>query len=634
MRTYVRFLLLALVIFLACRNQRSVVVNPTTTAQGSVGSANDPHSVWRPDQAQMEHLVWQERVDSARKALCGTASWHFVRPAGGQLDLDTRDLKVERVTDLLGREIPFRLHKAHPVLGSRLEITLPPGTAGVKIDYETSPKASGLQWLTPEQTAGKRHPYLFSQAQAIHARSFVPLPDTPSVRFTFEAELTVPAELRGLMAAEFVSRQVRGAMATERWRMTRRIPGYLLAFAVGDLVSREIGSRSRVWAEPSVIKRAAWEFGEIEKYIRIAESILGPYPWGRYDILIMPPSFPFGGMENPMLTFVSPTLLVGDRSAVDVVAHELAHSWGGNLVGGAFAARDSWINEGMASYLERRFSEARLGKEAAALSWALAWKDLEKAVQSQIRDGHPEWAVLALRVGPETDPDDAYSDVPYEKGAFFLRELERLVGRDRFDRFLRAYFARFPFRNIATEQFLAFVRQELPEVGGKVDIQKWVYEPGMPTVSSMPRSTRLEAIEALKGRLPTAQLAGRWSPTEWKLYLESLPHEYPAAPATRELCRELEARFGLTARPNLEIATSWLEVAILAGYTTPAVLARAERVVGTVGRMKYLKPLYRAAVKNPATRSHALAWAKLFAPRYHPIAVKAVEGIVAPPPKP
>ncbi len=633
MRTAARIIILGILVFVGCLNQRSVIVTALAPAViGSTAFANDPHSVWRPDQAQMEHLVWQERVDSARKALCGTAIWHFVRPAGGQLDLDTRDLKVERVTDLLGRKIPFRLHKAHPVLGSRLQIALPPGTAGVKIDYETSPNASGLQWLTPEQTAGKKFPYLFSQAQAIHARSFVPLPDTPAVRFTFDAELTVPKELRGLMAGEFVSRQVHGTTATERWRMTKPIPSYLLAIAVGDLVSREIGPRSRVWAEPSVVEKARYEFGEIEKYLKIAERIVGPYPWGRYDILVMPPSFAHGGMENPMLTFVSPTLLVGDRSAVDVIVHELAHSWAGNLTGGASSARDFWLNEGLTSYLERRFSEAHLGQEAAALSWALAWKDLQKAVQDQIRDGHPEWTALAAQVGAEVDPDDAYSDVPYEKGAYFFRELERLVGRERFDRFLRAYFGRFAFRNITTEQFLAFVRQELPEVVGKVDLQKWVYEPGMPTVSLMPRSTRLEAIEALKGGLPNNELAGRWSPTEWKLYLESLPHAYPATPTTRELCHQLEARFGLTARPNLEIATSWLEVAILAGYTTQAVLARAERVVGEVGRMKFLKPLYKAVYKNLTTRFYALLWARRFGPRYHPIAVKAVEGIIAPPP--
>ncbi|HZJ55408.1 MAG TPA: M1 family aminopeptidase/hydrolase, partial [Myxococcaceae bacterium] len=325
----------------------------------------DPHSHTDLTQPHQLHLSWKVEVDFAGRTLRGTATLRFDR-GGSPVDLDSRGLVVESVTALDGRPLSFELGPSEPILGERLRVELPPGVDTCVVGYRTGADASALQWLEPEQTAGGKSPFLYSQCQAIHARSVVPLQDTPRLRITYEAELTVPAALRALMAAAAVDREVRGDRAVERYRMDEPIPPYLLAFAVGDVASRDLGPRSRVWAEPSVVGRAAHEFAGVDRMLTSAEALFGPYPWGRFDLLVLPPSFPYGGMENPRLTFLTPTLLTGDRSLVSVVAHELSHSWTGNLVSNA-SAEDFWLNEGFTVFAERRILEVLEGPEMVAL---------------------------------------------------------------------------------------------------------------------------------------------------------------------------------------------------------------------------------------------------------------------------
>jgi leukotriene-A4 hydrolase len=579
----------------------------------------DPHSYFDDTQARVRALDWHVTVDFDRRVLRGSAALHFAAPtaAPGRLDLDTRDLRIHAVATLDGRPVAFSLDPADAVLGARLRLDVPAEATGVRLTYETSPEASALQWLTPRQTDGGRHPFLFSQCQAIHARSVLPVQDTPRVRITYTAEVFVPAPLRALMAAAFDGREVRGEVAIERWHMPQPIPPYLFAFAVGELESRELGPRSRVWAEPGVVERAATEFADVDAMLLAAEGLFGPYPWDRFDVLTMPPSFPYGGMENPRLTFVTPTLLAGDRSLVNVVAHELAHSWTGNLVTNA-DAEHFWLNEGFTVYAERRIQERLEGEEITALHAALGRAALDEAI-AEFGD---QPALTRLRTHLwDVDPDQAYSVVPYEKGYLFLVTLEAHLGRPAFDALLRRYIETFGFQSITTDDFTAFVQQHAPGALAAVHAKAWIDGPGVPENAPAPRSVRLDRLRSVGAALPDPAVAAAWTPAEWQLYLQGLLDAAGAAP-----CEALEAHWQLTESRNYEVLVAWLELGLRAGYA-PAV-DRTVAVLGEVGRMKYLKPLYRALSANPETKAIAHATFERNGAGYHPIARQVIAGLL------
>lgn len=575
----------------------------------------DPHSYADSTQPETASLALHAAVDFATRTLRATATLTFCAPGAGPLDLDTRGLTIHGVTDLAGVPLPFTLHPADPILGARLAIQLPPGTAGVTVAYTTSPDASALQWLTPAQTAGGKAPFLFSQCQAIHARSVVPLQDTPRLRIRFEARISVPAGLTAVMAAAAVGRSDGPEGPTFAFAMPQPIPPYLLAFAVGDLGSRDLGPRSRVWAEPAQLDAAAWEFAGVEAMIVAAEALFGPYDWERFDVLTMPPSFPYGGMENPRLTFLTPTLLAGDRSLVNVLAHELAHSWTGNLVTNA-NAEHFWLNEGFTVYAERRILEALEGAELGAMHAALG----RNALESEVRRFAATPGLVRLRTHLDgIDPDDAFSQIPYEKGYLFLRTLEEDVGRPAFSAFLRRYIRHFAFRSITTEDFVAFVETELPGALDRVGAAEWLHGEGIPANAPRARSERLLALEALGAAVPTDAQAAEWTPTEWTLYLDSVPR-----PASPETCAWLQARIG--GSENYEIVVSWLKLAVASGHL--GVLPRVETVLTRVGRMKYLRPLYAALAARADTVEFARRVYASAKEGYHPIARQGIEGIL------
>lgn len=578
----------------------------------------DPHSYADDTQPRTKTFDWQASVDFAKRVLEAEVALHFTAPAaGGPLDLDTRGLQIEAVLDAGGNALAYTLHPADPVLGSRLEIAVPSGASSIRIRYRTSPDASALQWLTPEQTLGKKHPYLFSQCQAIHARSIVPCQDTPSIRQTYTASLNVPSSLRAVMAAAPLGHEVHGDRAVDRFEMPQPIPPYLFAFAVGDLTSKDLSKRSRVWAEPAQLEAAAWEFEHVEDHVRAAEALFGPYDWDRFDLLVMPPSFPYGGMENPRLTFLTPSLLAGDRSLVNVVAHELAHSWTGNLVTNT-TAEHFWLNEGFTVFAERRILEALEGPEMATLHAAIGHQKLQQTIEQFA--SRPELTKLRTQL-TGVDPDDAFSIVPYEKGYLFLKALEAAAGRPAFDAFLGKWLGAHRFGAVDTDDFLALVERENPGLLAKVDAKAWIDAPGLPANYAKPESARLSAVLAFTGSVPTKEQTKDWGATEWVLYLEAMPR-----PSSLEICGELDDTYELTKATNPEVLASWLTLACESGYAK--VLPRVETVLAQTGRMKYLKPLYRALAGRAETKPLAQSLFAKLREQYHPIAQQVVSSLL------
>jgi leukotriene-A4 hydrolase len=577
-------------------------------------SRPDPHSYADTDHPQTETLTWRAQVDFATRILTCEVTLHL-RGDGPVLDLDTRDLDVREVTTEAGAPLPFTLHPADPILGARLTVELTPGISAVRVAYRTSPDASALQWLGPEGTAGKREPFLFSQCQAIHARSIIPCQDTPRRRIRYRAALTVPRRLRSLMAAGFVGRREEGDLAVDSWEMPQPIPPYLLGIAVGDLVSRDLDARSRLWAEPSVMDACAWELESTPSLVAAGEALFGPYPWDRFDVLVMPPSFPYGGMENPRLTFVTPTLICGDRSQVSVIAHELAHSWTGNLVTNS-SAEHFWLNEGWTRYAELRLVEATEGVSVAALHEAIARRALDEALRHQFEAGHPELTKLRLHL-TGVDPEDASSVIPYDKGYLLLRAIEDQVGRPRFDSFLRSWIEGHAFQTVTTEDFVAFTEAQLPGVLAAVRADDYLHAPGLPDHVPVIRDAILDEIAA-QGTTPPA--GDSWSPLAWELWLETLPRPVP-----RALLDALHPR--LDGARNYELLVAWLSLAAEAGYE-PA-LPRIEHTLKSVGRMKYLRALYHALAAKDATRTFARRVFTEAAPGYHPIARMVMDRVIA-----
>lgn len=588
----------------------------------------DVHSRGRPGIVRVRRVDLDLTASFDRKELSGTATLLVGRandaPEASTVILDTRGLLIRRVeagTEGHLAEAHFKLGPDDSNLGAALTIELPRHADRVRVAYTTTPGAKALQWLDPPQTAGGVRPLLFTQSQAIHARSWLPIQDSPGVRLTFGATIRVPKGLRAVMGAEFVSEDDVGEGLTAfRFEMPEPIPAYLIALAVGDLDFQALGPRTGVYAERPLLAKAAHEFADVEKMVEAAEARYGPYRWGRYDVLVLPPSFPFGGMENPRLTFATPTILAGDRSLVSLIAHELAHSWSGNLVTNA-SWRDFWLNEGFTVYLERRIVEDLYGRDLAEMEAVLGFEKLEEDLAKL----PPADQVLHIDLEGR-DPDDGVTHIPYEKGALFLTALERAVGRERFDAFLKAYFAHFAFRGITTGEFTGYLREHLPT---DIDLNAWLETPGLPEGHPTFASRRFAAVNAVARRwldgdvaaldLPTAD----WSTAEWLRFLHALPGDLQA-----DRLAELDAAFHLTDRQNAEVAESWLLLAIRARYE-PAD-ARLETFLTTIGRRKFLMPLYGALLKVDPARARAI-FEKARA-SYHPISDESVERLLNAPP--
>ena len=600
-------------------------------------SIQDFHSYANPAAVRVRHVDLDWNVLFDQKILKGTVVLTLERTSQSDpLILDTRDLKIEKVeTSADGTHYSngtFTIGDNDKILGAPLTIPLPGKADRVRIHYSTSPGASGLQWLEPAQTAGKKEPFLFSQSEAIHARSWIPLQDTPQVRVTYTARVHTPPSLLAVMSAENLSGTARDGDYS--FRMRQPIPSYLIALAVGDLRFRRLGPRTGVYAEPHTINLAARELSDTEKMVVATEQLYGPYRWGRYDILVLPPSFPYGGMENPRLTFATPTILAGDKSLVSLVAHELAHSWSGNLVTNA-TWRDFWLNEGFTTYLERRILEAVYGRPRAEMEAALGLRDLNEDIATL--DDRDEILHIDLK---GRDPDDGSTDIPYEKGALFLRHLEATFGRARFDRFLKSYFNHFAFQSIVTDQFVAYLKQNLldqdPALAARVPVDEWINKPGLPASAPKPTSPAFGRVEEqaklwLDGKITAAKIpTAKWTTQEWLHFLRFVSEPRPVGvaggPSSAARMAELDNAFHLTRSGNSEIAFQWLLMSIRNRYE-PA-YPPLDEFLTTIGRRKFIKPLYEELAKTPEGRERALAIYRRARPTYHPIAVATIDDVL------
>jgi leukotriene-A4 hydrolase len=586
--------------------------------------ARDVHSYGNPAEVRVRHVSLDLNVVFDEHTVKGTAVLTVEResPQAKHIILDSRVLQIDE-TEVSAdgthyREARFDTGNSDPILGTPLTIDIAPDTKFVRIRYSTSPSsATALQWLAPEQTEGKQQPFLYTQGEAIHTRSWIPLQDSPGVRVSWDARVKTPKGLKPVMSA---------VAKDGVFTMEHPVPPYLIALAVGDLEFRSTGPRTGVWAEPSVLKKAAEEFSDTEKMVEAAEQLYGPYRWERYDLLVLPPSFPFGGMENPCLTFVTPTVIAGDKSLVSLIAHELAHSWSGNLVTNATWS-DFWLNEGYTVYFERRILEQIYGRNREEMEAVLGYQDLLEELKSH--PAHDQILAIDLK---GRDPDDGMTEIPYEKGALFLRAVEQAVGRDRLDAYLKDYFDHFAFHSITTAQSLDYMQHHLFAPERKPDaradapvpkpisfpVKEWVYQAGLPASAVPPRSEAFAVVDlAIADWLHGRSIAtAAWTTQEWLRFLRGLPEKLDA-----HKLKALDTSFHFTASANNEILAQWLLMAVKNRYA-PA-NDRLEEFLTTVGRRKYVKPLYVAM-----DYKHAEAIYQKARPLYHPITQATIDQVI------
>ncbi len=583
------------------------------------------HSYALPNEAVVKHLNLDVEVSFDEQKISGWATYDIETSADAQkvvFDVKDLDIKSVKVDDSLTTE--WWLGDPREFMGQSLEIAIKPEVKQVSIEYSTTDGAEALQWLNPQQTAGKEHPFLFTQSQAILARTWLPCQDSPGIRYTYEATVKVPSGLLALMSAE--NPVAVDSSGVYQFKMDQPIPSYLMALSVGNLEFQAIGDRTGVYAEPSVLAAAAYEFADMQKMLVSAEKIYGPYAWERYDVIVLPPSFPFGGMENPRLTFATPTILAGDRSLTALVAHELAHSWSGNLVTNA-TWNDFWLNEGFTVYFERRIMEDVYGKEYANMLAILGRQDLGHTIEA-FKDT-PDDTKLKLALDGR-NPDEGMSDIAYEKGYFLLRTLEENVGRERFDAFLNSHFSGNAFKTIDTEQFLKNLKADLldgdMEKYKSLKIDEWVYEAGIPENCAVVESGLFAQVEAqldtfMQGANASDLDTANWTTHHWLHFLRSIP-----ASISTDQMATLDKAFGFTNTGNSEIACEWFVLSINKGYS--AADEAIEDFLVTVGRRKFLSPIYGALAEADPTLERPRKIYEQARPNYHSVSTNTLDALL------
>ncbi len=600
-----------------------LLINAATNAATVI----DPHSAALPDEAVVTHLHLKLDVDFNEENLKGTATWSIKTAlSASKIMFDAGGLIINHITDQNGKNLSYELIKRNDYLGDALKVSITPATTIVSINYQTGKNAYALQWLTPEQTSGKKYPFLYTQSESIAARSWLPCQDSPGIRFTYDAVVQVPKDLMAVMSA--VNPVAKNNTGLYAFIMKQSIPSYLMALAVGDIRFHVIGKRTGVYAEPVVLPKAVYEFADMEKMLETAEKLYGPYRWQRYDLIVLPPSFPFGGMENPRITFTTPTILAGDRSLVSLVAHEMAHSWSGNLVTNA-TWNDFWLNEGFTVFLERRIDEELYGKSFTDMEAFLGLRDLKETI-NEMGANNPD-TKLKLNLD-NRDPDDGMNDIAYEKGYNFLKVLQQRIGKEAFDAFLKRYFNDNAFTGMTTENFILYMNKYLIDPNIKaysgMNVNDWVYEPGLPSNCIPIKAERFLIIDSLSNLLIHGVKASslnttNWSTQEWIHFINRLDTS-----SLSKRLGEFDEAFHFTTSGNSEIQAAWYLLAVKNQYQTA--YPQMESFLIQIGRRKYLMPLYKELIKTPEGQKLAVSIFSKAKANYHPIAQKSVEEILKP----
>ncbi|MCV2486154.1 M1 family aminopeptidase/hydrolase [Flavobacterium sp. SH_e] len=588
-------------------------------------AVTDEHSYSKPELAVAKHLDLDIKVDFDTQTISGKASWLIDNISkGNEIIFDENTLNITKVT--LGddeKETIFELGKDTEFHGKPLHITIEPNTTKVNIYYSTTKDAVALQWLKPEQTADKKKPFLFSQGESVWSRTWIPCQDSPGIRFTYNAKVTVPKDLLAVMSA--VNPQKKNDTGVYTFKQDKAIPSYLMAIAVGDIEFQAIDNRTGVYAEPSMLKRSAYEFAELGKMVNAAEKLYGPYRWGRYDVLVLPPSFPYGGMENPNLTFLTPGVIAGDRSLTSLLAHELGHSWSGNLVTNA-TWDDIWLNEGFTTYVEHRIGEAIFGKKEFEMQNVITNKELTDNV-AEYGDTNPDTRLKVSLTG--RNPDDGISQIPYVKGYAFLRVIENAVGRDKFDPFIKNYFDSHAFKSITTEDFVKYLNENLIKgdkaLADKIQLDNWIYKPGIPSNILPVSSAEFDAIDAIQKSWRETGVVGLSkkiiTTAEKQHFIDHLP-----ADITAKEMEAIDKEFNFTKGGNFIIKRQWFVQAIRHQYKVadPAI----EQFLIGISRTGSVMMLYKEMVKTPEGK----VWAKQIFDKaksgYHATTIQAVEGVL------
>ncbi|WP_186280010.1 M1 family metallopeptidase [Fluviicola chungangensis] len=629
------FSIAALILFISSCENDTKPLNKDQSINGVV-AGHDAHSYSNTDEIRTKHLDLELDVDFEKKTIYGIARHQMERLKDTDTAIfDINGPEIQKVT--LGKkgqekETDFIIGTMQEFIGQPLSIKIDKNTEYINIYYKTTENAGALDWMEPELTEGKKHPYLYTQGQAILTRTWIPVQGTPANRITYSADVTVPVELLALMSAS--NPQVKNPEGKYHFEMKQPIPVYLIALAVGNLEYKSLGKNCGVYTEPEMIDKAVWEFEDLPKMIRAAENLYGPYQWEQYDVIVLPYSFPFGGMENPRLTFANPTLIAGDRSAVSVIAHELAHSWSGNLVTNA-SWNDFWLNEGFTVYFENRIMEELYGKEVADMLSLIEFQELQtEMAQLDQEDTH-----LKLKLS-KRNPDDGMTSVAYVKGAFLLKTLERDFGRQRFDAFLKRYFKDHAFQTLTTEQFKTYLEKNLiNKTDIKFNVDEWLYKPGLPKNCYAVSSPRFEKIQALarefangkdifkkpakkKGKKQLPALSrDQYVPQEWQAFIRALPKKMDP-----ERLAIVDEKLHFNNWGNAEVATEWYVLAINSNYTE--IRPDIEKFISKVGRRKFLLPIYTALNDNPQSKQWGLEIYKKYRNNYHPVSIATMDDLL------
>ena len=628
MKKFYNYLFAAGLLFAACTTNESIDKEDDI----STITTSDSHSYSNVGEIQTTHLHLDLEVNFSNKIIYGVAHHKMSKHSTDKAIFDVKGLEIKKIT--LGKEkvteANFTIGKNDPLFGAALTVQITSETEYINIYYQTTTESEALDWLKPELTSGKEHPFMYTQGQAILTRSWIPLQDTPLSRITYSADVKVPNDLLAVMSAS--NPTVKNNKGEYHFEMQQKIPAYLIALAVGNLEYTSLGASCGLYTEPELKMECAAEFDGIPDMMEAAENMYGDYQWDQYDIVMLPYSFPFGGMENPRLTFANPTIVAGDKSSVQVIAHELAHSWSGNLVTNA-TWNDFWLNEGFTVYFENRIMEEVAGKEIADILAIIERQELDIAIETLMESDFPEDTQLKLNL-EERDPDFGMTDIAYVKGAYFLRTVEQEVGREKFDAFLKEYFNVHAFKTITTEDFTAYLEENLLEPNDvDFNTHEWIYEPGLPENCISIHSERLDQMSVLANKVNRGEniFTGKYKDMkrgdhitqEWQAFMRALSDSI-----TPEEMNRIDAQLKFSTEGNAALKSGWFYLAVKVG--NKELRPEIEKFLVKVGRRWYIELIYQALKDSddPSDLEFAnevFAKAKL---NYHYVSNNTIENVL------